>query len=240
MGIDVTENKEVFFNGTHEKLVDTSPGRNPRCIYINQVPVSYIFRRLKSRTHPGDGNPLIYALKNIRGYSIEISEIKKLLPNFNEILNKTLDGCEYDLIIALPSNYNVGRILADRANGIIDNADIDHAFFVKKTVNDVLQEFNVSALPNKLRRDADSLRRDLRREKPGRLFSMKVVDKKLRKYIEPLRLTTDQVPDANKILLVDDIISSGSTITNAINLLRQINQEVSIEALCLLGRISNR
>ena len=79
----------VSFNPSHEKNVDTSYSTNPTIddsIFPN-VKVYSIFKR-KNNSH-GDGNPLIYALKNENGWKFKsISDKIAIESRFNAIAEK--------------------------------------------------------------------------------------------------------------------------------------------------------
>lgn len=82
MGIDITVNGVVSFNPNHEKFVSTSVSFNPKLKnisvkgYRGNLLIYSVFTRMKSNDNR-DGNPLIYAMKGLKGYSITFREIVK-------------------------------------------------------------------------------------------------------------------------------------------------------------------
>ena len=74
-GIDIDRvNRTVSFNDNHENNVDTSLTNNPtfKADIVNGVEVWSIFQRKRSIN--GDGNPLIYAYKNEKGWKFNSLE----------------------------------------------------------------------------------------------------------------------------------------------------------------------
>ncbi len=92
MGLIVTESKEVYFDPNREFLVNTSIESNPQSQRYSGVLVYSIFRRLHTQSNgqnnSGDGNPLIFALKEMKGYSITTEEWGKFSINRDLIIKK--------------------------------------------------------------------------------------------------------------------------------------------------------
>ena len=86
MGILVNDNKVVTFTSETEQLVNTSLDANTNHHKLNDLIVHAVFKRLYSR-QGGDGNPLIYALKGQKGFSITIKECGKFNKNISTILD---------------------------------------------------------------------------------------------------------------------------------------------------------
>ena len=74
---------------------------------------------------------------------------------------------------------------------------------------------------------------------------MKEVDTKDRMFIRPLKIDSTKIGTLKKlkgksILLVDDLLASGTTLTSAYNLLIDLEISNEIEAVCLLGKLGNK
>ena len=80
LGILVNDNKVVTFTSETEQLVNTSLDANPNHHKLNDLIVHSVFKRLYSRQ--GDGNPLIYALKGQKGFSISLKRVWKIQPQY--------------------------------------------------------------------------------------------------------------------------------------------------------------
>lgn len=191
MGIDVVNNSDVVFNGSHDDLVITCPSKNPTLAIINGMDVQSIFRRVKSKNRSGDGNPLIYALKRKKGFRISSREIVRFLPDFQSILSTALRDKRFDMVIPMPSSYPISRILASRAVRTIGLGSIKHNYLRKKNNGEVLAELHRDTIPKEHSSLASSLRKKLEKSDSGASFSMKDVDLQLRPFIQPLALTCD-------------------------------------------------
>ena len=74
---------------------------------------------------------------------------------------------------------------------------------------------------------------------------MKEVNTKDRMFIHPLKINPERIEILQKIqgksiLLVDDLLASGTTLTSAHNLLKNLEISEEIEAICLLGKLGNK
>lgn len=238
MGIDIKKNR-VFYNSAHHKRIDTRVSVNPITHQVNKMPVQAIFRRMTSSGAGGDGNALIYALKRISPYKISNKEIAKFLPEFYRILSKSIVKKQSLVVIPLPSSKKIPQILAKRVKRILPNAVI-YNIFEKKTNGDVLadlQNINFSHI-KELQEDSNQLKHALGTS-PNKIFQMKLVtNKMLRTYIQPLKLIGNPAPFMNEVLFVDDLLSTGSTFTNAKDLLSAGNYGTLHTGLVLLGSVS--
>lgn len=236
MGIDVV-NKVVSFNFTHEDLIDTSLKTNPTISTINEINIYSIFKRKKVRSHKGDGNPFIYALKRKFGYKISRSEIKKIMPNFNSILNSVFSKYpenHFDLILTIPSGHRINSFLLRK----IRHTNKINDFFQKATISEVLQHF---VMPSSLSHEKD-IKRALsilnKNTNKSDLFTMKEIENHIRIYFKPLKYNTSyiqKIKDSTNILIIDDLLSTGSTFANAKEIIHFINSSASVSGLCLLS-----
>ena len=237
MGIDVHNGNVTYSKVNHSRL-DTRELTNPNIHIFDGMPISAIFSRVAAKGYGGDGNALIYALKRINNYHISNSELKRFLPEFFAILNKITVTSQQTLIIPLPSSKNIPLILAKRAMRVIPNSSISTSAFVKKTSHEVMNDLIALNLPFQFRslsKEKNKLIKILSIADPGKIFEMKLVtDKKLRTYISPIKLSP-HFNSTSSILLVDDLISSGSTFISARNILLQSNIGISFSGLSLLG-----
>ena len=109
-GIDVKPNNDendpggrVTYNPSHNDGVDSSPDHNPTSTDVNvstvqlnpnYVKIYAIMQRveLKHSTIGSDGNPLLYALKNEKGYRFDSKEDENLIrKDIHDILEKFVD-----------------------------------------------------------------------------------------------------------------------------------------------------
>jgi pyrimidine operon attenuation protein/uracil phosphoribosyltransferase len=241
LGIDVSIDRKVAFSEHHQNLLDTSIEKNPVLSKINGIPVRSIYRRRKSKDQKNDGNPLIYAMKQKHGYTISARETMKFLDSFYVILEKALDGFEADIIIPLPSSHKINTIFSRRISRVLNNAEIRSGLFVKKTTSEVIEELDLGGISSKsVKKDAQRLINDLSKTPKNSVFSMKEVsNQRLRKLINPLRFSGEGLPidPKAKILLVDDLLASGSSMKGAFNAMVVEQECKNLQGLCLFSRL---
>lgn len=185
----------------------------------------------------GDGNPLIYALKSKKGFSITAEEICKFRPSFDAIVDKALQGRQHIVFVPLPSSHRVVNYFTRRVARRSPNSMILEGLFDKKSAGEVLTDLQHVIFPKRVRRDGLALLRALERSK-GKTFSMKdVVNSQLRTYINPLKLVGQIGPLDSNIVIVDDLMSTGTTFDSAYALLKDAGFIGGIEGLSLLSKV---
>lgn len=210
-------------------------GRSPR------TPVYSIYKRTKAGDCERDGNPLIYALKGIYGYSITLKELFKFRTSFLSILSAINTKLETNnkFVISVLSSSPVVSFLAKRVSRVFGASRVD--VFDKCTVEDVIGRFqkrlSTVNIKHKDKSQVNEVLAKLSRSSPNAVFSMKNVPNKIRKYFQPLKLK----PNINlnflrgaEIILIDDLLSSGVTLVSASEELMGKNIQCSI-AVCLLS-----
>lgn len=243
LGIDVREmadgRREVFYNPEHQNLLDTSTENKPHRQKVGSLAVASIFRRRKARGGDGDGNPFIYALKGLKRYSITDDQLWAFRPNFLTTLSAYMAEAPYDKIAPLPSSKPIARYVAKKAGRYQPEALLENQLFLKRSATEVLAELEAKyaddVIPRKIKGEAAALIGTLRKSQNGS-FSMKNVDQRLRDYIEPLVLAPGAPVAGHRILLVDDLLSSGATLRTAHRLLTEAGA-VEVSALCLLSKV---
>ena len=247
MGITVDQNKIVKFTSQTEQLVNTSIDANPNQYKLNDLMVYGIFKRLYSR-QGGDGNPLIYALKDNEDTQYPYKN-GKFNPNLSVILDRLLAQKNYEVILTMPSSHKVVERFATKINRRISaNCLLITDIFTKKTFYEVYEDLQRLPLTPKHKKDIIALRRSIERDTqrdPNKIFSMKEVNTKDRAFIRPLKINPERIEILQKIqgksiLLVDDLLASGTTLTSAHNLLKDLEISEEIEAICLLGKLGNK
>lgn len=238
MGIEVN-NKEISYTDLHQELVNTSIKTNPTLNKSHNFPIYSIFKRMRSKESIGDGNPLIYALKRKHGFKINRKEIKNFFQNLDIIINKILTGKNYDLIIVIPSQHRIGSFLVKRIHKKFEIQNYKD-FFQKATIEEVLYALDLSKVPSKDKREVKRVKSILKKKDVTEIFVMKEVQNKIRKYFNPLKYNTQysgKITDNLKILLIDDLLSTGATLKNAHDIMKDLNNTCKIEGLCLLSEL---
>lgn len=239
VGINV-EGKEVFYTEEHQQLVDTSVEKNPFSQITHGIPVRSVFRRrTASNNDKGDGNPLIYALKRSFGWRIQLVEVLKFMPNLRCIVQVAMQEEPYDAIVALPSSHPIAGTLAKIAGRYQREAVMHFDIFEKCTNAEVAQglqaDLQARLIPSKDRRGVTSLIHSLGTS-PDQLFSLKLVDNHLRGYTNPFKLTGIVSFADQRVLIVDDLLSSGTSLSTAGRLIIQAGAQ-RVSALCLLSSL---
>ena len=148
-GIDFDpETKTVSFNLSSEENVDTSIENNPSVDneLINNVEVWSIFKRKHGMR--GDGNPLVYALKNENGWKFKTNNDKiNIEKQINFIIDKFIKLNPINITLILPSTNNLNNYIGDLLKSKVKNINIISGAICKLTteeVDDIVLDFNSS------------------------------------------------------------------------------------------------
>ncbi len=198
-------------------------------------------RRLKRKTKSirGDNCPIIYALKGKDGLITNYTSIKLLSNSFNSI---TMDitklyHTEYDFIVPMPSSSPLSTIIATRLAKIF-KAPICNDYFKKITIEDAYKLLDRADLSVE---DEKSLSYRLKKAKEEVGFfgslPMKSIPTKYRQAFPPLvydKAMAGKFTD-KKVLLVDDLLATGTTLKCARDLLVGNNRPELVKGICLIG-----
>jgi hypothetical protein len=237
LGIDITNDNQVLFSNTHQKLVNTDINSNPTTSIIHNIKIHSIYKRVKTKSNHWDGNPLIYALKNQKGYRLSRAEFKKFLYSFHFILNKLLEDKNYDLILVLPSSSNVAKGVAKKVSNSLTKTLNVHDIFEKQSISEVIEKIDISVVSNKNKlKELKHQLSKLQKMDKNKTFSMKNVPPKIREYFVPLKLKAKfDFSHYKNILIVDDLLATGNSIKSARDIILIQNSKVNIEGLCLFS-----
>lgn len=242
MGIDVDIAKCVTHNDTHQNRVNTSVEVNPNHQKFGGLLVQGIYRRVHHRENGSDGNPFMYALKDLHGYSITKKALGAFRPSFSAILDKAMaNKAGVVVFIPMPSSKPIPLILALLAKKRVQNSQVLLNFFIKQTAGDVAADLGLINFKKSLKQEGTQLIADLNKN-PAATFTMKLVKSSgLRRLIIPLKVNPAVALPANttEVILVDDLISSGATLQAAHRLLAcgPARFGGAIEGLSLLGSL---
>ena len=237
MGIDITNDNQILFNDTHQKLVNTDINSNPTTSIVHNIKIHSIYKRVKTKSNHWDGNPLIYALKNQKGYRLSRAEFKKFLYSFHFILNKLLEDKNYDLILVLPSSSNVAKGVAKKVSISLTKTLNVYDIFEKQSISEVIEKIDISVVTNKNKlKELKHQLSKLQKMDKNKTFSMKNVPPKIREYFVPLKLKAKfDFSHYKNILIVDDLLATGNSIKSARDIILTQNSKVNIEGLCLFS-----
>lgn len=254
-GIDFNiKNLTVSFNPSHEENVDTSIENNPSVDneLINNVEVWSIFKR--KRGNYSDGNPLIYALKNEKGWKFKTKQDKINIENqFKLIVDKFIKQHPIDVTIIVPSGSSLNKYISDIVLEKAKNVILLDGAICKLTteeVNDIV--LNKDSYFRKIYNDdfEEAYKQltiyfeEMDKNRNGIFSRHFIKDSKMRDALSnTLKITKDRYAKDSKIingqnvLLIDDTISRGQTIKEACKILTESYFPKSITVLTLLSKL---
>lgn len=227
-----------MFDDTHQKRVDTSLENNPTSETICDVDVYHVFRRNKTGDKDRDGNPLIYAMKGMNGYGIVPMYRQMFFRRADEIIATIAGKFEADFVMPIPSSYGFCGEVAERVSNAMGVPLLASNFILKKTIGEVLAQYGELVpddLKPKARQEYKSQLAVWRRMDEHRHVSMKEIDNSIRRCFQHLKISDDP-PDiaGRKIVVVDDLMSTGTSLISTFELLRSAGAVVS-GGVCFLS-----
>lgn len=250
LNIDV-DNKTVSLTDAHNSGIDFSLVNNPVYDKHNGYDVISIFKRTSLtdiNNTQRDGNPFIYALKNKNGWKFNITseEINKYIRRFLNVCKKINN--KYDTIIITPSASDINEKFMNVISKQVNADKIINEYFVKLTKEEIIDDDLIDI--ERIRNDYGNLfnkvmseiHRSFRRMK-GETFEAKYVKKEYLKYIKYIETNGDdnirKYIDDKNILLLDDTISSGETVSQCINGILSNFIPKSITIITLLSKVKS-
>lgn len=239
MGINVHDDNRVEFDDTHQDRVDTSLARNMSGKHVQGVPYHFIFRRMQSRTgDSADGNPLIYALKEMNSYRMDAACREQIMARAREIVLQDRAKLVADAIVPIPSSYSFCKDFSHILGDWLEIPVIEEVFIGKKTVSQVLAEAQAGQpmFPKSYVRGLYKAQiKTWRALPPNTQVTMKHVDKKIRHYFNHLTMIA-ALPNLQdrSVLVVDDIMASGTSLRCTIELLQGQGVRVA-SGVCFLS-----
>jgi hypothetical protein len=238
MGIDVSDKKAVSLNDKHENGVDTSIGGNPSKGRLKGIEFVHIFSRNQKGSRRDDGNPLIFALKGRRGFSITPFWEKQIMKRAEAILTSAgAEFTEIDYCLPVPSSSSFCGKFAALVAHVLEKPILDPSFVRKKRVGEILSEIKVA--PPKVRPALKtaytSQLHAWQQIDPLAEYEAKEVDMSLRLLFN-MFVCEGEVPDiaGKKVLVVDDLFATGSSVVS----MREIVQNqlgARVKSVCFLS-----
>ena len=250
LNIDV-DNKTVSLTDNHNSGIDFSLVNNPVYDKHNGYDVISIFKRTPLtdiNNTQRDGNPFIYALKNKNGWKFNITseEINKYIRRFLNVCKKINN--KYDTIIITPSASELNEKFMKAISRQVNANNIINEYFVKLSKEEIVDDDLIDI--ERIRKDygnsfnkvMSEIHRSFRRMK-GETFEAKYVKKEYLKYIKYIEANDDndirKYIDDKNILLLDDTISSGETVSQCINGILSNFIPKSITIITLLSKVKS-
>lgn len=254
-GIDIDYvTQKVSYNPNHQYNVDTSIEGNPTVDteLIPGVEVWSIFSR--NRSDIRDGNPLVYALKGEGKWQFNDSADRKAIESqFNLIADKFLAKHSYDVTVIAPTTNPLNEYIAKIILSKQPNIEYIRGALLKLSTDDIanMVEDKDSAFVQTYKDNIMSARRLLfaylermDRERDGVFTRHLISDNKMRNVLDRTLKNNDDLvaEDAAKItdhdvLIIDDTISRGQIIREAVNIIRSCYAPKSITVLTLFSAL---
>lgn len=237
------ENKLVMVDHSHNNFCVTSPKGNPVIQKLNNsLKVTSIFTRTKAkreRSLLGDNCPMLYALKGMHKLKTRRRDIALLCASFHRIFPVFLnDGFVWDWIVPLPSCHPICSRFAHKVHKHSQFGIVQPKTIIKVSAEQILlnvKQLNIKSADKALL--SSDIRRFIKNNCLKTDFQIKALKSHLRHHINPFiwgSVLQDTVPPS-KILLIDGMITSGSSLINASNILKHHYPHVEIEALTLFS-----
>ena len=209
---------------------------------------------MRKSSQDGDGNPLIYALKGLKNCYFENPERDiPLLFRHYVYAAKALTQ-PFDTLIKIPSNNKLNQIFFNSIKDILHFNAFYEGLFTKNNADVVFNNFLKSdwyqankenpRASNLIQRVVDGFNK--MNQENGGLFSFKYIPKFIRNEIfgtmalnEITPEIADNINDKN-ILIIDDTVSSGTSISQSANAIIQTFQPKSITFLTLLSPLDGK
>jgi len=242
LGLLIKNGVVIVDDSINDHMITTTNG-NPKRQFIKningEIDVTSIFTRTKRKSDHekvGDSSPIIYALKKKQGLKTTRESILKLRDSASEII-ASIDVKPGSLLVCTPSSFNIVEIFAKRfAKQKLINYETD--VFSKSTKESAISDFEKAlCLINdyKSKKEIKNIV-DKMASNPDPILSLKEVPPKYRQYINPVVLK--KTITAKNIILVDDLVSSGTTLICAKNQIQSICPESEISGLSLISSLS--
>lgn len=249
-GININSNdKTISLTDEHDKGVDFSLVNNPVYDKYKDFDVISIFKRSKlvdDTNTERDGNPFIYALKGKKGWTFDITndEIFRYIKRFLEICKKINNT--YDTIVITPSSTNINERFMKVISKQVQAENIVREFLVKIKKEEIIDDNLIDKeqitkdYPNNYNEVITKISRSFRRME-GADFEAKHMDKKYLKYVKYIGVNNDlnirPMIDGKDILVLDDTISSGTTVSQCIDGITSNFTPKSITIVTLLSKL---
>lgn len=247
------EGLQLDYKNKIVKLDDSDNGvvflRKPLEYHYKSMNIISIFKRTKFNSELNnrnpDGNPFIYALKGKFGWKLDmtISDVKKYMKIFIE--NCKSIKKKYDTCIMIPSKSSVNELFMKELKKNIDCKDYINKFFEKMPTDEVLMngidyhkidkendEVNAKSIVKRIKKAIDDM---------GDYFEAKKIHKELLQYIKYITYDEENSEirekiDGKDVLILDDIISSGESVSQAVEALKSGFEPKSITVITLLSK----
>ncbi|WP_432692182.1 hypothetical protein [Morganella morganii] len=251
VGLTIQGNN-VFVDHSHTDWLLTRPEENPATEKSGSLIIYSVFKRKKlsnkqkhnkQQRHIGDNCPILYALKGKEALITNISSIKKLKRSFDSISDKIKekepDG--FDMVIPMPSSYNISYITGKRFASCF-NTMYYPGFLRKISVSQAINILRDTILVHNDKKRLQFLLQ-LQQKENGKnaKFSLKGIPARFRYIFSPVEISPSSDNSRispGRILLVDDLLTTGTTLLSATRVVQCLFSSAEIRAACLFSSLS--
>lgn len=252
MGLVILDKKVVVDHASKEHLVTTLAGNPKRYKVANEhgdLDVMSIFTRLKATSRErrdrevrqiGDNCPMIYALKGKDGLSTGYRSVREMLLVGAEIVLQAHQASPWPndtVVVCVPSSHSIVGHVARQIERLL-KFPIADGLLSKASVASAVADLESAIALSKTYREQKDLRNILQFVKKQQVLALKDVSTRYRHLIQPVGLGPNPVQSPHaSILLVDDLVSSGTSLIAAKNVLLTNKQGKDFTALSLFSRV---
>lgn len=252
MGLVIQGMKVLVDHNSKEHLVTTVAGNPKRSKVENangEVEVFSIFTRLKATSqerrnragrHIGDNCPMIYALKGKEGLSTGYRSVREMLLVGAAIVDHAHQTAPWPagtVIVCVPSSHSIVRHLAGKLSKQL-GFRVQEGLLVKASVASAVEDLERALAQSENYAEKKDLKNVIQKlKKQEGVLSLKDVSTRYRERIQPVMLGSkaDCAP-FESILLVDDLVSTGTSLITAKNVLKSNKQGLNFSALSLFSQ----
>ena len=248
MGLVIQGTKVVVDHSSREHLITTLSG-NPKQYRVDNelgsIDVFSVFTRLKATSQErrdraarkiGDNCPMIYALKGKDGLVTGYRSVREMLLIGEQIVKQHLVFGDPPVIVCIPSSHSIVRHVAEQLKKHLQLTIID-GLLAKATVASAVADLDRAIASSKSYQDSKTLQNIRQVVKKQQVLALKDVHTRFRHLIQPIAAGPQAVKNPYpSILLVDDLVSSGTSLIAAKNVLRSTQQGQSFTALSLFSK----
>lgn len=236
MKFHITENQQVICEPSpkQKSLIQITLTQNMNLFYVIQR-----FKRGRSKNQQsslGDNCPFLYGLKQLDGLSVT-QQYQDIFYRFatEKVQQHFHENFPFDYIVLLPSSHDITQNWAEQLGydiPILNNIlRKKFNYEIKQEIDQLYQTKQIdkkiyTIITQKCIMDND-------------VFALKHIPIPYRPWIKPLALNplTDHDLNGKRLLLMDDICSSGTSLLIANEILRQTYDIDRLDALTLFGKI---
>ncbi len=248
MGLVFEGTKVLVDHNSKEHLVTTLAG-NPTLSKVEnelgELDVFSVFTRLKASSQErrnrqgrklGDNCPMIYALKGKEGLATGYRSVREMLLVGEQILKQHFSYGLAPVIVCIPSSHSIVRHIATQLQKHLGLRIVD-GLLSKASVASAICDLDRAIKASTAYRDRKDLQNIRQTLSKQQVLALKDVHTRYRHFIQPIELGPHPVNQPlPSILLVDDLVSSGTSLIAAKNVLRSNKQGMDFRALTLFSK----